>query len=258
MVTVDAARETVVAEWERLHDWVAGLPDDVLARPSVLDAWTVADLVAHLGRGISALVGVPLADPGVPGLPIVEYVSRYPAAAAEIAEQTRQLAVDSAGDLLGGAQRQVTEALAALDELAVNGDPVVIARRGPILLSDLVVTRTLELVVHADDLRRSAPDVAGFEDDPAALRLVTRVLATAVAEKAPGRTVELRVPPFAAVQLVEGPRHTRGTPPNVIETTPLTWIRVAAGRWTWDEALVDGSLRASGQRADLSAYLPLF
>ena len=65
------------------------------------------------------------------------------------------------------------------------------------------------------------------------------------------------MPPFAAVQCVAGQRHTRGTPPNVIETDPLTWLALATGRHGWAEAAASGSVRASGPRADVSAYLPL-
>lgn len=89
-------------------------------------------------------------------------------------------------------------------------------------------------------------------------------LATAVrytleelAALAPGRSVEVRVPPFAAVQCVEGPRHTRGTPTNVIETDAQTWLALATGRLRWADAEASGALRASGQRADLTAYLPV-
>jgi Bacterial SCP ortholog len=78
-----------------------------------------------------------------------------------------------------------------------------------------------------------------------------------LAARAPGRSVEVRIPPFAAVQCVPGPRHTRGTPPNVIETDPLTWLELATGRLDWAGALATGMVRASGQRADISAYLPL-
>ena len=75
--------------------------------------------------------------------------------------------------------------------------------------------------------------------------------------RAPGRAVEVRIPPFAAIQCVAGQRHTRGTPPNVVETDSVTWVRLAAGRTGWQEALASGSVQASGQRADLSQYLPL-
>ena len=91
---------------------------------------------------------------------------------------------------------------------------------------------------------------------PEAERLAVRVLLEALAERAPGRSLEVRVPPYAAVQCVPGPRHTRGTPPGVVETDPLTWLRLAAGRVSWAEARE--AVHASGARADLSPYLPLF
>ena len=74
---------------------------------------------------------------------------------------------------------------------------------------------------------------------------------------APGRSVEVRVPPFGAVQCIAGLRHTRGTPPNVVETDALTWVRLATGRLEWPEAVAGGAVRASGPRADLAQYLPL-
>jgi hypothetical protein len=73
----------------------------------------------------------------------------------------------------------------------------------------------------------------------------------------PGRSVELRVPPHVAVQCVEGPRHTRGTPPNVVETDAATWLRLATGELTWADAVSEGKVSASGNRADLSPHLPL-
>jgi Bacterial SCP ortholog len=93
--------------------------------------------------------------------------------------------------------------------------------------------------------------------DPAALGIVVRYLLGLLAERAPGRSVEVRVPPVAAIQCVEGPRHTRGTPPNVIETDPVTFVRLATGRLAWAEAVSVGAVRASGLRADLSEWLPL-
>jgi hypothetical protein len=104
-----------------------------------------------------------------------------------------------------------------------------------------------------------APWLAGDAAQPdratlaAAVRLSLRVLP----QVAPGRSVEVRVPPFAAVQCIEGPRHTRGTPPNVIETDPRTWLELATGRLTWTEAMDAARVTASGSRADLSALLPI-
>ena len=103
-----------------------------------------------------------------------------------------------------------------------------------------------------------AARAAGVEPLRGALRAAVRYSLGLLAEEVPGRTVEVRVPPFAAVQCVPGPRHTRGTPPNVVETDPLTWLDLASGRLSWAAALASGRLRASGQRADLAGYLPLF
>jgi hypothetical protein len=97
----------------------------------------------------------------------------------------------------------------------------------------------------------------GEEPGAGALRSAARYLLLELERDAPGRSVEVRVPPVAAVQCVPGPRHTRGTPPNVIETDPVTWVRLATGRLSWDEAVRAGAVRASGPRADLAGYLPV-
>jgi hypothetical protein len=78
-----------------------------------------------------------------------------------------------------------------------------------------------------------------------------------LAEQAEGNTVEVRVPPFGAVQAIEGPRHTRGTPPNVIETDAATWLALATGGQSWTDAVATGRVHASGSRADLTGYLPV-
>jgi len=89
------------------------------------------------------------------------------------------------------------------------------------------------------------------------LATAVRYLLQLLAEKAPGGAVEVRVPPFGAVQVIEGPRHTRGTPPNVVETDPATWIALATGEEEWADAAAGGRIRASGIRADLTDVLPL-
>ena len=88
-------------------------------------------------------------------------------------------------------------------------------------------------------------------------RYAVRLLARSLATRAPGRSVELRVPPHVAVQCVEGPRHTRGTPPNVVEADPVAFVELCTGRLTWAEAAADGRVRTWGDRADLSPWLPL-
>jgi hypothetical protein len=104
--------------------------------------------------------------------------------------------------------------------------------------------------------------IADLEDgripDAQALGETVRHLLRRLAAAAPGRSVEVRVPPYGAVQCGEGPRHARGTPPNVVETDPATWVRVAAGGLDWGRAMADGRITASGTRTDLSRYLPLW
>ncbi|MDM7854597.1 sterol carrier family protein [Cellulomonas alba] len=102
--------------------------------------------------------------------------------------------------------------------------------------------------------------LAAWRVDPTAAgsrRTAVRFTLEELAEVAPGNSVEVRVPPDGAVQAVEGPRHTRGTPPNVVETDPQTWLELATGALTWADALAAARVRASGERADLAAWLPL-
>jgi hypothetical protein len=103
------------------------------------------------------------------------------------------------------------------------------------------------------------PWLAGEAEQPprAVLGAAVKTTARWLAQQVPGRSVELRVPPHVAVQCVPGPRHTRGTPPNVVETDAATWLRLATGVTTWDDAVADGKVSASGNRADLGPHLPL-
>ncbi len=98
---------------------------------------------------------------------------------------------------------------------------------------------------------------AGAEPVREAIRAAVGYLLGLLAARAPGRAVEVRVPPFAAIQCIEGPRHTRGTPPNVVETDAMTFVALATGQLAWAAAVSAGQVRASGPRADISAYLPL-
>ena len=114
--------------------------------------------------------------------------------------------------------------------------------------------------MHSDDLSRSLPEQPPVDLARAALARATRTLAEILAGQHPGRSVEVRVPPYAAVQCGvgdPGPTHTRGTPPNVVETDPVTFLRLATGRISWADVVRDGLVHASGLRADLSSALPL-
>jgi hypothetical protein len=114
--------------------------------------------------------------------------------------------------------------------------------------------------VDPQEMRAAVAAVLPWAGEPPARPLLAKAVRLSLrtlAQVAPGRSVEVRVPPFAAVQCVEGPRHTRGTPPNVVETDPRTWLELATGSLKWTDALAEGRITASGNRADLSGLLPL-
>jgi len=92
--------------------------------------------------------------------------------------------------------------------------------------------------------------------DPVILEQVKSTLAE-LSRRAPGRAIEVRIPPYAAIQCGEGPTHTRGTPANVIEMDAATWLALASGQESWSDALARGAINASGARADLTPHLPL-
>lgn len=97
---------------------------------------------------------------------------------------------------------------------------------------------------------------SGAADRPT-LAMATRFLLEQLASDYEGNAVEVRVPPFGATQAIPGPRHTRGTPPNVVETDAATWLALATGELDWDAAVAGARVSASGTRADLSGVLPL-
>ncbi|MFF1907464.1 sterol carrier family protein [Kitasatospora sp. NPDC058218] len=246
-----------------VHDLCADpVAEQVLARPTRVGQWSVRELLAHLAVQLD-WVPAHLGDPleGRPPLDLLGWVSRV----AEVAPLLDAGAREHAAAEFGGSPVEVAAAFdRAADALlaALDGPEVADPQRrfeirlGSMLLSDLLVTRLVEAVVHADDLA-DALGRAAFPHDRQALAAVTRLLADAFADRTPGGAVELRIPPYAVVQAVEGPRHTRGTPPNVVETDPLTWIRLATGRTDWAAAVDAAALSASGERSDLAAYLPV-
>jgi uncharacterized protein (TIGR03083 family) len=236
-------------------DWLAELAPDDFAAPSAVPGWDLRTLLGHLvlvTRGLLSRRGDVVAEPAIP---LAEYVRRYRPAADDITANTAGTAADRPAAELLAELRELADRVPTLAELAPRA--VIAAGRGPTLVQDYVATRLVEIVVHSDDCSRSLPDREPVPLRRPALAAVTRTLAEILAAQAPGRSVELRVPPFVAVQAVAGPRHTRGTPPNVVETDPVTWLRLATGRAEFAEAVRSGAVRASGTRADLTPYLPL-
>jgi uncharacterized protein (TIGR03083 family) len=247
--------EAFAAQWRLVVDGVDELDDAAFAEPSLLPGWTVGDLVAHCARSGGALAGA-LANEvdAAPGADAVEYLGGVGGRAEAVADAARS---DAAGlsarelrALLRSAVATSTGALTAARTASdASWDRVIGSPGGPIRLGDFVVTRCVEGVVHGLDL--------GLAPARDALRIATRALVDLLAARAPGRSVEVRVPPFAAVQVVDGPRHTRGTPANVVEADAVAFVQLAAGRVEWATAVADGRLAASGERADLRPWLPL-
>jgi hypothetical protein len=123
----------------------------------------------------------------------------------------------------------------------------------------LVARRKIKLEVGREAVAQvRAALAAGQAAEALDLTTAVRFLLEELAARAPGNSVEVRVPPLGATQCIEGPRHTRGTPPNVVEMTAETWFALATGSMAWDEASAEGKISASGTRADISEVLPLF
>ncbi|MEU5040916.1 maleylpyruvate isomerase family mycothiol-dependent enzyme [Streptomyces griseorubiginosus] len=247
-------RKAVEAQLGHVRAAVRTLPPEQLALPTRLGEWTVRELVAHIGMAVTA-VHRSLERPAPPrqDATLLDWPFATSADSAAIDDFTRGVA-ERNPDLdahLGDVERTLTELLDTHP-----GTRLLETNVGALPLADYLVTRTVELVVHTDDLNAAVPGL-DIPYDRQALAACTRLLADALAVKAPGGSTEVRVPPYAVVQCVEGPRHTRGTPPNVVETDPLTWLRLATGRLTWQDAIEEAKVSASGERADLGGLLPL-
>ncbi|MEU3284213.1 maleylpyruvate isomerase family mycothiol-dependent enzyme [Streptomyces longwoodensis] len=247
-------RAAVLAQFGHVRQAVRGLTDEQLAGPTRLGDWSVRELAAHVTMAVETVSrNAERAEPARAELTLVQWPSATAGRAADISDGTRRLAAENP-DLDALYARTEDRFRTTLAD--TPGTRLLAARTGAMALDDYLVTRTVELVVHTDDLNAAVPGL-DVPHDRQALAACTRLLADALAAKAPGGATEVRVPPFAVVQCVEGPRHTRGTPPNVVETDPLTWIRLATGRLTWADARSEGKVVASGERADLSGLLPL-
>ncbi|NJP51961.1 maleylpyruvate isomerase family mycothiol-dependent enzyme [Streptomyces sp. SBST2-5] len=247
-------RAAVLAQFGNVRRAVQGLDEAQLALPTRLGDWTVRELAVHLTTGVDTVRrGLEREEPARAELTLLDWPSVTARGSELIAGGARDLA--AARPDLDALFAQTQEGLVkALDQ--ASGDRLIAVRTGAMTLTDFLVTRAVELVVHTDDLDAAVPGL-DVPQERQALAACTRLLADVLAARVPGGATEVRIPPFAVVQCVEGPRHTRGTPPNVVETDPLTWIRLATGRTAWADALAEARVRAGGERADLSPYLPL-
>ncbi|PZF82074.1 hypothetical protein C1I92_18310 [Jiangella anatolica] len=253
----------VWAAYRNGHDavrgWLADLAPEHWTGPSVLPGWTVADLAAHIALVADSVTATAAAPRGVAAHSLGEYLTTYAPVAGELSERTLAIARAAEYDkdgILAAIDERFAAATHTVEERGMD-DAVLTTRRIPVRQADYLLTRVIEIAIHADDLARSVPTVPAPAVPRDTIRLAVRTLLDVLAERAPGRSVEVRVAPYAAVQCIEGPRHTRGTPPNTVDLTPPLWLRLAGGRTTWADEVAAGAVLASGQRADLSAYLPL-
>lgn len=247
--------QSLLAQAALMRTWLAQLPFEDFSKPSVLPGWDVRLLTGHVLMIFRGLLGAAGAPTDEPPLALHDYVARYRVDAEAIDAVTAELAADrTPDDLLTGLDLLLSE---VRDRMTEPLPKVVRAPRGPISGADYLSTRIFEVLAHSDDLSRSLPDREPIPFDRAALAAGVRGLAGMLAAKHPGRSVEVRVPPVTAVQAIAGPRHTRGTPPNIVETDPVTFLRLATGRAEWRQVLAAGLVQASGNRADLSEQLPL-
>lgn len=247
-------RSAVLRQFHGLADAVADLPEAAFPAPTRLGDWRVAELIAHLGSNLEAIAVLGQPPPPRADVELVSYYASARAAAAGVAERARVTAAErTPAELTAALRHAVAGAEAAL--AAAAPDRLVATRPGALPLAEFLITRCVEGTVHGLDLATATGSEPVLE--PTAVRYAVTLLADVLSVAAPGRSVELRVPPYAAVQCVPGPRHTRGTPPNVVEVDPVSWLELAAGRLGWADALAAGRVRASGLRADLSEWLPV-
>lgn len=242
-----------------LREWLAGLSPGTWARPGVRTGSTVAELAAHLVVIADSVGALLPAGRGVAGSSVADLLAAEAGRHASSVESAHAVVAESGGAperIIAAVDERFAAASAVVDELGPT-DRVVRTGTEPTRLGDYLASRVVAVAILAADLASSVTDVTAPSLPRSTERMAVRALLDVLAERVPGRSVEVRVPPFAAVQCIAGPRHTRGTPPGVVETASATWLRLAGGQLAWADAVATGVVVASGERTDLSRHLPL-
>lgn len=252
--------EALLGQSAAVLDWLSELSDSDFSRPTVLPEWDVRSLTGHVLLVHAGLLRVLDRPTGNAPVPLHVWVRRYRRDVDQILDATAASTANHTGAQLTAELAATLDALTDRLSRADVGPAVLDGPRGPTTAGDFLLSRVVEVVVHADDLSRSLPEREPVTLHRRALSVCSRTLTAILAGQQPGRSIEVRIPPFAAVQCGigdPGPSHTRGTPPNVVETDAVTFLRLATGRMSWAEAVQTGRVAASGLRADLSPALPL-
>lgn len=234
MPTLAATATDLREQWERLRAWLEELPDPASDEPSTLPGWSLGVLVAHLGRVWDSIRALRPPEPGDDAEPLTlaEYLATYRADDPERLDRlAHEVAASVRQDPLAAIDALAEDALARVDELVAEGDVVVLARRGPIRLGDFLVSRLIELVVHAYDLAPTLPLPPPV--DPTARTLVAQALLDVATQRT-------------------------GTAIEVADET--AWVLAASGRLDWRSAVARGAVRPSAVSdgtPDLTDALPL-
>lgn len=251
--------DEVVGQARRLADFVTDLPPAEFLRSIPCREDRVIDVTARMvliqDSVLSSFAHETTQRPGA----LSDFLGSCGFTHHRLTRVTRELARHESGVEL--ATQFVEKTAESIRRLADPDLPAVVAYdRSAIRTVDLLRLTGIDWVLHSDDLNRALPTRTPIPISRGILADSVRTLAETLRRRHPGHSIEVRIPPFAAVQCGTAgePRHTRGTPPTVVETDPLTFVRLCRGRQTWDEAVKHNHLNASGLRSDLSEWLPLY
>lgn len=246
------------AQAEMTVAWLHTLPAADFERPTARPGSDVADVVGHMLLDVTDVAQTLSRGTTARPSTLAAHLRGQRSAAVHLMALVRATLADESGpDLV----RQLDHVLLDVDfSLAGELPQTLDGLYEPLRPVDFLRATAIELVGHCDDLARSLPDRPGLTIHPPLLAEAARGLAQVIEQAHPGRSIELRVPPAVAVQIGDGtpgPTHTRGTPPSVVETDPLTFVRLCTGRLAWADALAGHQVAASGAHADLSTVFPV-
>lgn len=249
----------VVEQARRLADCLTDLQPAEFLRPIPCREDRVIDVTARVVLvGDSVLSSLDHETTQRPGA-LADFLGSCGFTQNRLTRVTRELARHEDGAELAD---QFAEDVAEIGRRLTESDlPAVVAYDGSAIRTiDLLRLTGIDWVLHCDDLNRAVPARTPIPIPRGVLADSVRTLAETLRRRHPGHSIEVRIPPFVAVQCGAAgePRHTRGTPPTVVETDPLTFVRLCRGRQTWDEAVKHNHVTASGVRSDLSEWLPLY